>query len=389
MDSTAAVANRQTAVSGFNPLRMSGTALPPNLLMAAKLLALCYVLTGQLGGLPDGFLPFIPYLGQFNGSDVYRHALQAVIALAALALWLNRAVRASCLLIGTALLLAIFSSQLYYHNNLLYTGLFFVIAGLYDRRLGSLVFRAQLAVIYLGAGLNKLLLADWRTGAFVQDWLRPPHYPTGHIYGHLAALLPGTTLSAMLSWFAILTEFALIPLLLVPQFVPLAIVVGVSYHTGLVLITGGSTFNMFWYALVATYIALLRWPTPLLVGYNPERRLQRFAHRVLGRVDPERSIRWRLHDIARLELETRTGKYTGVAAVARILLYTPAFYVTCVFLITLVHPYGPAAIPLITYALMLGIGYGYVDRVRAIKSRLRGHRPRHRALRRAPSEAHL
>jgi hypothetical protein len=380
MDSTVAVANRQAAVAGVNPLRMSGTALPPNLLMATKLLALCYVLTGQLSGLPDGFLPFIPYLGYFNGSDVYRHALQAVIAVAALALWVNRAVRTSCLLIGSALLLAILSSQPYYHNNLFYTGLFFVIAGLYDPRLGSLVFRAQLAVIYLGAGLNKLLLSDWRTGAFVQDWLRPPHYPAGHIYSHVAALLPGTMLSALLSWLAILTEFVLIPLLLVQRFVPLAIFVGVSYHTGLVLITGGSTFNMFWYALVATYIALLHWPTGLVVGYNPERRLQRIAHWVLGRVDAERSVRWHPHDIGRLELDTGTGRYTGVAAAARILLYTPAFYIACVFLFTLVHPYGPAVIPLITYALILCIGYGYVDRVKAIKSRLRE---------RAPSEAHL
>lgn len=361
--------------------------MPPNLLMAAKLLALSYVLTGQLSGLPDGFLPFIPYLGHFNGSAGYRHSLQAVIAVAALALWLNRTVRASCLLIGSTLLLAIISSQPYYHNNLLYAALFFVIAGLYDRRLGSLVFRAQLAVIYLGAGLNKLLLADWRTGAFVQDWLRPPHYPTGHIYGQLAALLPGTMLSAMLSWSAILTEFLLIPLLLVPRFVPLAIAVGMSYHTGLVLITGGSTFNMFWYALAATYIALLRWPTALVVGYNPERRLQRIAHWALGRLDAEEAIRWRPHDIARLELETGAGEYTGLAAAARILLYIPAFYVACVFLITLVDPYGRAAIPLVTYALILGIGYGYVDRVWSTKSRSRGHRPRHRALRRAPSEA--
>lgn len=388
MDSTVATVNRRAAPSGLNPLRMAGTALPPNVLMAAKLLALSYVLTGQLSGLPDGFLPFVTYLGHFNGSAGYRHSLQAVVAVAALALWLNRAVRASCLLIGSALLLAVLSSRPYYHNNLLYTALFFVIAGLYDRRLGSLVFRAQLAVIYLGAGLNKLLLADWRTGAFMQDWLRPPHYPTGHIYGQLAALLPGTMLSAVLSWLAILTEFLLIPLLLVPRFVPLAIAVGVSYHTGLVLITGGSTFNMFWYALAATYIALLRWPTALVVGYHPERRLHRIAHRVLARVDAERSIRLRPHDIARLELETGKGEYAGVAAAARILLYSPAFYVACVLLITLVDPYGRAAIPLVTYALMLGIGYGYVDRVRAVKSRSRGHRPRHRALRRAPSGAH-
>src|SRR3954452_20295830 len=85
----------QRAAIGLNPLRMSGTALPPNLLMAAKLLVLAYALEGEIGDLPDGFLPFVSYLGHFNGSVYYRHALQAIIVGAALALWLNRAVRAS------------------------------------------------------------------------------------------------------------------------------------------------------------------------------------------------------------------------------------------------------------------------------------------------------
>jgi hypothetical protein len=330
----------QRAAPGLNPLRMSGTALPPSLLMAAKLLVLAYVLEGQLDGLPDGFLPFVSYLGHFNGSAYYRHALQAVIVGAGLALWLNRAVRASCLLIGSALLLAILSSQPYYHNNLLYIGLFFAIAALYDERLGSLLFRAQLAVIYLGAGLNKLLDVDWRTGAFVQDWLRPDHYESGSIYLHFASLLPGTTLSALFSWFAILTEFALVPLLLVPRFVPLAIFVGVSYHTGLVLITGGSTFNMFWYALVATYIALLQWPVRMVVNYNSQDRLQ-------------------------LELDMGAGieKFTGVAAIARILLYSPAFHIACLLIFTL-----EPDIALITFALIFGIGYRYVPRIKAMKA---------------------
>jgi Vitamin K-dependent gamma-carboxylase len=343
MDRNTEAAFRRAA-AGLNPLRMSGTALPPNLLMAAKLLVLAYVLGGWLTELPDGFLPFVSYLGYFNGSVYYRHALQAIIVGAALALWLNRAVRASCLIIGLVLLLAILSSQPYYHNNLLYTGLFFVIAGLYDERLGSLLFRAQLAVIYLGAGLNKLLQADWRTGAFVQDWLRPEHYESGYIYAHFASLLPGTMLSALLSWIAILTEFALIPLLLVPRFVPLAIFVGVSYHTGLVLITGGSTFGMFWYALVATYIALLRWPVRMAVNYNTQDKLQ-------------------------LELDrgTRIDRFTGVAAITRILLYTPAFYIACVLLFTM-----PNDIVLVTYALIFGIGisYCYVPQIKAMKARL-------------------
>ena len=38
-----------------------GTAMPPNLLLAAKLVVLAFLATGQLGGLPDHFLPFLGF----------------------------------------------------------------------------------------------------------------------------------------------------------------------------------------------------------------------------------------------------------------------------------------------------------------------------------------
>jgi hypothetical protein len=176
--------------------------------------------------------------------------------------------------------------------------------------------------------------------------------------------------SAVLSWLAILTEFVLIPLLLVPRFVPLGIFVGVCYHTGLVLITGGNTFDMFWYAMIATYVTLVHWPIGLVVNFNPERRLHRIAHSVLACVDPEKSMAWHPQKIRRMEIEMRMARFTGVAAMARILLYTPAFYLACLVLFTRVRPYGPAAIPLITYALLIGIGYSYVPWVEVTKARL-------------------
>ena len=369
MDSDTPSNRRQALVVKLNPLRVSGTGLPPNVLLAAKLLALAYVLTGQLSILPDPFLPFIPYLEFFHGSDSYRHAIQAVVLTAACLLWTNTIVRTSCLLIGLAVVLTVLSSEVYYSNNILYTGLFFIIAGLYDQRLRSIVFRAQLSVTYFGAALNKLLDPAWRTGAFMQDWLRPPHYITGRIYTELASLLPGRLLSGLLSWLAILTEFALIPLLLVPRLVPLAIFVGVAYHTGLVLITGGWTFNMFWYAAVATYIALLEWPRRGDIVYSPERRLQRIARSILGYLDADRRFQWHPHRTKRLELSKDGQSFTGVPAVAKMLLYTPAFYFTCLVLFTLTDRYGRAAIPFLTYALLLAIGSSSLRRVQLVRPR--------------------
>ena len=87
-------------------------------------------------------------------------------------------------------------------------------------------------------------------------------------------------------------------------------------------------------------------------------------------------MEWRPRVIRWLELEMGTARFTGVTAVARILLYLPPFYIVCVFLFTPI-PYGRALIPFITYALLMCIGYGHL---KAIMSRV---------ARRAPSEAPL
>jgi hypothetical protein len=337
-----------------NPLRVSGTVLPANLLLAAKLLALVFILKRNPGKFPEPFLAFIPALEQLGSPELFQAGLQLVFYAAAFLLFFNWHVRAACLVLGVDILLSVLVSRANYSNNQTYTALFFILSGLYDPRLGVSLLRYQLAVVYFGATLNKVLDPDWRSGAFVQAWL--PHYLD--FYPWLAAQLPGKSLSATLSWLGILTELALVPLLLVRRWVPAAIVLGAAYHTGLVVLTWGSTFNMFWPATLATFLALMQWPDSVTVRYTPGSRWQQWLRGLLAPLDLERRYTWLPQEAGRLETEQGPGRvYTGAPAIAQLLLYSPIVYFGFVLLTWRV----PKSIPLVLLLLAVVV-YGALRR---------------------------
>ncbi|HET9452515.1 MAG TPA: HTTM domain-containing protein, partial [Aggregicoccus sp.] len=327
--------------SSRNPLVMTGTALPPNLLLAAKLLALVFILRGNVGRwFSEPYLPFLPALDQLGAPGRFQLGLQLAFVAAALCLFLNWRVRTASLVLGSAVLLGLLASRASYENSKLYMGLFYLVTALYEPRAGVSLLRYQLVVVYFGATLNKLLEPDWRSGAFVLDWL-PTYVPS---YPWLAAQLPGNLLSAALSWTAILTELVLIPLLLFKRLVPAGLVVIVAYHTGIVLLTLGEAFDIFWSALCLSCVALMQWPEGVTVRYTPGSRWHRLARQVLGRVDLEGRYTWLPQHAGRLQTELGRGvPHAGAAAFVDLLLYNPVVYVAF-FLVT---PRIGQAIPLV------------------------------------------
>jgi hypothetical protein len=113
------------------PFRCSGTSLQPGLLLAAKLLALCLVLTGAWHNLRDPFLPFPSFLDYFGGVPLFRFVLKVYLLSAIGFLFLNCCVRLSCIAIALILFVAILSSRILFENNILYVACFLLI-GLSD-----------------------------------------------------------------------------------------------------------------------------------------------------------------------------------------------------------------------------------------------------------------
>ena len=164
----------------WNPLKFRGTELPTELLILVKVLALVVLLVNHVRILPDPWLPFVPGIDRLPPL-LFQRTLQTVFVVSALAILFNRRVRLASLALGATMLVAVVSSKAYYGNNKTFCGLMFFLTGLYVPGQKPWTLQWQLGITYLGAGLNKLLDADWHSGVFFENWavhrLRQPWSP--------------------------------------------------------------------------------------------------------------------------------------------------------------------------------------------------------------------
>jgi predicted DCC family thiol-disulfide oxidoreductase YuxK len=338
----------------WNPLRCGGTALPTNLLLMAKLIALCLLLTNHVRLIPDPFLPFVPAFDWIGAPAAFQAALQMVFVAAAVALLLNRSVRASCLALGGVILIGVISSKAYYGNNKTFCGLILFLTGLYEPDSEPWLLRAQFALVYFGAGLNKLLDADWRSGLFMENWAtaRLKH----GAYIAVASSMPPMLLAKLMCWGTIVTELGMSAAFLIRRWFAAGIMASLLFQSSLLLFTG-TTFTMFFYATQAALLVFVDWPrSRWLVIYDGDCG---FCNRSKGwfeRLDLEGLLEWRpfqsgagrAHGITdadaaeRLYLVAGQKIYSGFRAFRMMLLFNPVTYFVMAILVA--APRGEAAL---------------------------------------------
>jgi hypothetical protein len=304
----------RTTEPSWNPLRVTGTDMPPNLLLACKLIVVAFLANGQLSRIPGNFLPFFSVLDHLGSRTAVHHALQTIFVVAAGALLLNRRPHVAAVLAGGVILFGTISSRLYFENNTEFTGLILLLSGLSAWGDRTRLVRYQVVLLYAAAALNKLLLGDWRSGQFFQNWATITSLHAA--YHHVSTLLPHLVLAKLLAWSAILTEAALAVGFALRRLSPYAIWLAVGYHSTLML-SAGRTFGMFYPALLASYLAFARpWPEHVDLVHAPGR---------LGRLrmlDTEHVFRWQ-PDGDGLVVETGQSELRGTEALRRVLRYAP------------------------------------------------------------------
>jgi hypothetical protein len=342
----------------WNPLATRGTPLPPNVLLAAKLITLVFFLLGSWR-LRQPYLPFIGFLDDLGSPQTFQHTLQVVWLLAALSLFMNRYVRLSCAVLGLVILITMLASHAYRANNTMLTGLLLFLIGMSDRETASMIIRWQLVVLYFWAGLNKLLDPDWRSGAFFEIWNGISGW--GEPYRGLASLFPSMVFSAILSWGVIVTELFLAVAFAVRRLVIVGILGAVVYHSSLLFVTG-DTFTMFWFTALAACIALLKWPAnPPSVHYRGDGLLGGITV-LLHKLDLARAFTWERNERSGLRVVIGERVYNGGDALARVLLYNPMVYFTFFTLVALSPPSaGRRWAALIVFGV---VGYAVIDLVK-------------------------
>jgi hypothetical protein len=319
--------------TSWNPLRFDGTELPTELAILVKVLALVVLLVNHVRILPDPWLPFVPGIDRLP-AILFQKTLQTVFVVAALAILFNRRMRLASMVLGTTMLLAVVSSKAYYGNNKTFCGLMFLLVGMHVPGQKPWTLQWQLAITYFGAGLNKLLDADWHSGVFFENWaVQRLHQPW---YMALDALLPRMALARLMCWTTIITELGVVPAILIPRLRCWAIYANVLFQSGLLLFTG-TTFTLFFYSMSAASLALLGWPTETVTALYDDDSL--FVHRIrtmLRFCDADGRINWTPlsgHTEDWLRLTTENGTYCNFRALRMVVLLNPITYLAIAGLI--------------------------------------------------------
>jgi predicted DCC family thiol-disulfide oxidoreductase YuxK len=337
-----ALSDEAVVTPSRNPFSVSGTAMPENVLLMAKLISVALFLTNQVSLLPTPYLSFIPRLDHLMSGKTFQEILQEVFLASMAALLFNYAVRASSLLLGSSILLGVISSRAYYSNNMTLCALLLILAGLSTRDMPPYMLRVQIAVVYFGAGLNKALDPDWHSGQFFDHWaIDGLHQP---LYIWLHALLPPMMLGKLVSWFTIVAELATAIMLLIPRLRLAGVFASVVIlQCGFLLFTG-NTFGMFFFAMQAAALCFLPWPAkPMEVIFDGTCGFCDWCREKIARVDFDKLFNWvpyqsgrgRAFGITdeaaerRLQLVTPEGRVLeGFQAFRRMLAYTSAFWMT-------------------------------------------------------------
>jgi hypothetical protein len=344
------------SAAAWNPLRMSGTALPAPLLLAAKLIVLVLIAQGVVGQFSDRFLPFIEAFDDIGiAPGTFRWLLQAAFAAAAVLLFLNRVPRAASLTLGLVLLVSILSSRLFYENNRVFAALLLVLIGLHEPLGRFTALRSQVVVLYFLAALNKLLNPHWRDGTFFETW--NARAPYDDLYATVAEWFPDLALSMAMGWSIIATEFVLAALFLFRRLWPVAIWSGVAYHTSLTFLNN-RTFGVFWYVACISYLAFTDRPGQrAAITLDPARGPHRALRRVLGWLDRDDT----------LEVRDAAGARPGADGVLAALLTLPVAYLIFVGVAALQWPQYriPAAV---VFAILGLIAWSALARRRTSRS---------------------
>lgn len=240
--------------------------LPEEQVLVARLLAVAWIATGHVAQPTPIRVPWWRLLESVPDAFPWSPLMAGLGLLAAFGILFTPWTRRFCLGLGALILLDLAASRAAFSYNRLYCAALFGMIALSGP--GTLwAPRVQAALVYLGAGVDKLLSSGWRSGELLDGFI---HHlagfgrlwsPGGHVGEPNAvaralamALDRSSALPAVLSWSVIFCELGIAALLLRRSRYAGGLLL--AFHGGVFVVTGG-TLGMFFHAgLISALLAV-------------------------------------------------------------------------------------------------------------------------------------
>jgi hypothetical protein len=227
--------------------------LPVGWLLAAKLLAFAVFRGPQFRDAGPAFLPFFSVLDSPWFAGWLAPVTAAAFYASFLSLFFNRVVQPACVVMAGCVLVHVAGHRLEYANNLMFATVFLLLIGLYHPRMGLWPLQLQLAVVYGGASLNKVLDPDWWNGRFFDtlmiDALQVRWYEV------VAGRLPPHVLGSVFGVIAMAGEATICAMVLGSRNGRIGVALMLAFHVAMLVVTLGQLSLPFAYASLAVSAA--------------------------------------------------------------------------------------------------------------------------------------
>lgn len=230
------------------------SALP--LLFAARMMVIFLIWVRGMDNVLPPFLPFIESIESLRGFPKLFKFLDWIYWISLVMVFTGVRFRAFSLVISCLIFYSILSSKLQFSNSFLYSGCIFFLIGIYKSGL-EWMFKLQIALLYLGAGLNKILDPDWISGQYFDFFFTEPY--SNQLYISVSKLFPSKLLASLFGVFTILTEFSLGIWVLIGKRRYLLVILIHGFHLAMLILTAGALSYIFYFLMAVSSYLILPW----------------------------------------------------------------------------------------------------------------------------------
>lgn len=208
-------------------------------------------------------VPYLDFLVDWGPDKVYNYTLYFAVLIGSVLILFSKKTRTGSFLIGTAFLWSVISCRSCLSVAHMYMSVTFIVISLSNKQTGGWLLKAQLIILYFGAGINKMMDQDWWNGNYFETLMIDRH--ANSFYSWAADLFEPKFLSKFMGIAAVFLEFIIPVCFLIKKFNKAGLIIGLIFHTILILLAN-DMFGPFYFTIVANYFIFLNWPQPMVVN---------------------------------------------------------------------------------------------------------------------------
>lgn len=232
----------------------AGTGIP--LLFAARMMVIFLVLVRGMKHILPPFLPFIPGMEILRELPWLYHLLDWVYWISLFAVFAGFRYQHFSIILGALIMLVILGAKPQFSNSFLFAGCILFLIGMY--RLGlELIFRVQISLLYLGAGINKLFDPDWLSGRYFDFFFSEVY--VNPVSSAIHNAFEGEIFVLGLSWCTILVELTFGIWALIGKRTVILFVFIQFFHLAMLIVTLGELSFLFYFLMSVSSYLILPW----------------------------------------------------------------------------------------------------------------------------------